>query len=396
VCTVTNYMCDFKEIIRWTEWPNQCNLEAGMRGTMSNRIRTFLGTALVGGTVLVTGACVDLDDGDVAARQTVGHDDVVVWELAPGKDPLPEATPLEVAGTYQLSSTVVVEAQQLMPASAYEAVQILEGLRDRPAQTMFDLAEAAGVPLVGTLRDALPSALESRLYGWIDGYVQGVTTGDGTLATAIDTVVGVAHADIAHVELDSTLTVAAASATHRLDTVTLEVQGRALSYDVAPLAGVGVELEATVASSVSDTGVLAVGAHGFGLPYGKIAWRALEDQVVNRYGADLRTLLGRQVDCAGMATYVANRCVLGVCVGHRTELEAICNAGLDRVVAEVRGRFEAATVEPIALDAGLATMYDGADHDNVCSKIDGGTWDARLDLGQGSRPAPATFTGVRQ
>ncbi len=363
--------------------------------------RWGLGTTLLAGAAAMTGACIDTDGGaDQADRQTLTFDNIVVSELAPATDPPTTPAPLTTDGTYQLVSTLDVEAQALLPGTAYEAVQILEGLRDRPAQTMFDLAEAAGVPYVADLRAALPSALESRLYGWIDGYVQGVTTGDGTIAQVIDTVVGVCHADVAHVELGSTLAIALATgdgvATHRLDTVTLEVQGRLLSYDVAPLAAIGAELQVPVTASVGAAGELTIGGHGFGLPYGKIAWRAIEDQVMATYGRDLRTLLGDQVNCAAMAASVASNCVLSVCVGHATELDAICEAGLDRAVLEVRNRVEAATVEPIALDGGTATLVDGDFSDHVASAVDAGVWSARLDIGNGLRSAPATFTGARE
>lgn len=248
---------------------------------------------------------------------------------------------------------------------------------------------------MGTIRDAMPSALESRLYGWIDGYIQGVTTGDGTVAQVLDTVLGVCHADVAEVRLGSQLTLTGGAATHRLDTVELEVMGQALAYDVAPLAGIGAELEVDVAATCAADGALTIGAHGFGLPYGKIAWRATEDLIEARYGRDLRTVLGAQINCPAMAAVVANKCVWGQCVGHQAELTEICEAGLDRAVAELRSRVEAATVQPIALDGGTAHLADGHITDGIATDVTGGVWNARLDLGQGLRPAPATFSGAR-
>ncbi len=364
---------------------------------MSISVRAFLGTAVLS---ITTAACVDTPDGDVSSvegteKQTaLSTNQVLVLELGKFGQVTPPG-PLATNGTYQLASTVDVEAQQLLPGTAYEAVQILQGLRDNPAETLFDLAEDAGVPAVGTIRDALPSYLESRLYGWIDGYIQGITTGDGTLAQVIDTVVGAAQTDLAHIGLDSTLSIHDGVGVHRLDTVTLALQGQSLSYDVAPLATVGVELEVPVSATVGAGDVLTIGAHGFGFPYGKIVWRAIEDQVRARYGTDLRGLLGRQVNCAGMAAYVATRCYLGVCVGHQSELNTICNAGLDHAVQKVREKVESAQVQPLALDAGTARMYDANLSDNVCSVIEDGVWTARLDVGNGLRSAPATFTGAR-
>jgi hypothetical protein len=358
-------------------------------------LRAFLGTAVLSfGAV----ACVETPDDttdDLAGKQTIaGSGQVLVLPLNPG--PVTPLPPMTTNGTYALASTVDVEAQQLLPSSAYEAVQILQGLRDNPAETLFDLAEEQGVPAVGTIRAALPSALESRLYGWIDGYIQGVTTGDGTIAQVIDTVVTAAQTDIAHVDLASTLTVNDGVGSHRLDTVTLDLQGQSLTYDVAPLATVGVELDVPVTATVDANDALTLGAHAWGFPYGKIAWRAIEDQVMLRYGTDLRGLLGRQVNCPAMAAWVADRCYLGVCVGHETELNQICNAGLDYAVQKIRTKVEAATVAPLQLDAGAAQMHDANLSDNVCSVIEDGVWTARLDVGNGLRAAPATFTGARE
>lgn len=306
---------------------------------------------------------------------------------------------MSTAGTYALASDVTVEAVALLPASAHQGVLVLEGLRDHPARTLFDLAEAAGVPAVGTLRAALPGALESRLEGWIDARVRAVTTGDGTLADVIAAVSVLAHAEVGALHLGSHLSLADDGARHRLDSVALEVAGQVLAYDVAPLATVGVELDVATSATVvhERTGAdLTLGAHGFGLPYGRLAWRALDDLVRARFGRDLRALLGAQVDCAGVAATVADQCVLGACVGHEAELTTICEAGLDRAVAELRTRVEAAALTPFTFAGGQARLVDGAPVDGVASRLTDGLWDAQLDLGVGPRPAPATFTGERE
>ena len=320
-----------------------------------------------------------------------------------GDDPLdadpPAPVPLITDGVYDLASTLTVEGATLLPAAAHDALVTLEGLRDHPARTLFDLAEDAGVPAVGAVRDALPSSLESRIEGWIDEAIRDLPTGDGALPLVIDGVLSLAHAPVGELHLGSRLTLAGDVAQHRLVTVELEVAGRALRYDVAPLTDVGVELDATIAADIArdaDRARLTLGGHGFGLPYGRLAWRAAEDVLIARHGGDLRALLGARVDCPAVAAAVAARCVLGVCVGHAADLRAICEGGLDRAVEAVRARVEAATIEPIALAAGAAVLVDGVDADHRASAIDAGVWTARLDLGQGARPAPATFTGARR
>ncbi len=346
---------------------------------------------VLGGALLLAG-CVETEADAVERGVGTPAKEPVVDTL----DPAPPKGGFRTDGTYQLTSALDVEAQTLFPSTAYDAMLILEGLRDNPAMTLFDLAEDAGVPAVEEIRDALPSYLESRLYGWIDGHVQSVTTGDGTIAQVITGVLDVCHAEIAEIRLTSALTIDGADASHRLETVELEVQGRMMAFDVAPLAGIGAELDVAVDATCAPDGALSLGTHGWSYPYGKLAWQALEDMVVARYGRDLRALVGAQVNCPAMAQVVASKCYWGQCVGHAAELTEICEEGLDYGVAKIRERVEANTVAPISLDAGAAVLAEGHIDDNIADDVTGGVWTARIDLSQGLRPAPATFTGSRQ
>ena len=106
--------------------------------------------------MMMAAACGGATHPDIADIRTVGAPEVVGAELDPN------ATPgvVDTDGTYAMSSALDVEAQTLFPASAYDAMLLLEGLRDHPAETLFDLAEDAGVPAVGTIRDALPGRVE--------------------------------------------------------------------------------------------------------------------------------------------------------------------------------------------------------------------------------------------
>lgn len=333
----------------------------------------------------------DDDDGDHAA--VAGGDDP---HATGGAIDVP--APLATGGAYRLESTLAVEAGALVPGTAGDALATLAALRDHPAHTLFELAEDAGLPAVGTLRDALPSALESRIEAWIDEAIRDLPAGDGALPLVIDGVLQLAHTEVGEVRLQSRLAIAGGAAVHRLDGIELDVAGAALAFDVAPLATIGAELEvpvrATIAHDAQDA-LVTLEAHAFGVPYGRIAWRALDALVRARYGADVRGLFGAAVACDVIAADVADRCLLGVCVGHEADLRAICEAGLDHAVAELRARVEAMAVTPILLDGGAARMTDGAPADRRASTIDG-TWSARLDVGNGPRVAPATFTGARE
>ena len=342
--------------------------------------------------VLLTGCVADpdtLSGGDDVGEEP-GDDD-------PEPPPPPPPAPLATDGTYRVESQLDVQAAAVLPQTAYDAVETIRGLRDAPAETLFDLAEAAGVPAVGTLRDALPGAIESRLYGWIDGQLAQYTHGDGPIATAIDLVLQLAEASIAELRLSSELTVDGGTAVHRLDEIVFAMPGVEVRQELAGLAPV-VDLEETPAATCSPDGSearLTLGAHAFGIPFGELALAALDDVLVAEFGADLRGTLGLLVDCPALAADVADRCYLGVCVGHEAELLAICEGALDYLAAEIEERVGAVRFDAISLDAGAARMLDGDPADRVTDELVDGVWTARIDAGQGPRSAPGTFTGAR-
>jgi hypothetical protein len=313
--------------------------------------------------------------------------------------PPPPPPPLATEGAYRVESTLDIQAAALLPQTAYDAVDTIRGLRDNPGETLFDLAEQAGVPAVDTLRDALPSALESRLYTWIDDQLASYTHGGGPIATAIDLVLTLAETSIAQLRLESELTIEGDTATHRLDEIVFAFEGAEVHVELADFAAV-LDLEASPAATCTpddggDTAQLALGAHAFGIPYGELALAAIDDVLVMEFGTDLRGTLGLLVDCPSLAADIADRCYWGVCVGHEDLLLQICEGALDYAADEIRERVAAVRFDAISLDAGTATMLDGTPDDNVADELASGVWTARIDAGMGPRTAPGTFTGSR-
>lgn len=331
--------------------------------------------------LLATTACAVNDDGEVPD---------------PGQDPSTEPTPepevpLTTATAYQLTSELDVQASVALPQTVYDGVDLLRGLRDAPGETLFDLAEQAGVPAVEEVSDALPASLESRLYGWIDGYLQQVTIGDGTVAVVIDGIVDASETVLAACTLTSELTLDGGVATHTLTTIGFDTPGASLAYDLAALPSAIVEdTAAYTVAGVGDATTLTIGEHTFGLPYGELALRAVEDTLIAQRGTDLRGTLGALIDCPAVAAHVAAQCMWGYCVGHAAELTEICEGGLDKAAEEIRARFAAARFDAIALHTGAAAMID-ADADGGAERLSEGLWTAELNAGMGPRPAPATF-----
>ncbi|GAB4558231.1 MAG: hypothetical protein Tsb0020_03030 [Haliangiales bacterium] len=324
-------------------------------------------------------------------------------------------------GTYELTSRFDVTADALLPTTAYDAVTTLEDFRERPADTMITLLDAAGVPLVRTVMDALPSQLQSQLTGWIDDYIETAVLQDQPAIAVVDEILAVANTTLTQFELVSELELgdspgAEQSAPIRHQLRALRFPDAGLEQPIAiPALGPFTDAQSqawidTGADTAAADAHLTVDSHSFGLPYGEYAYQATEAVITQRYGVGIRALLGDAIDCPALAADVSSRCVLELCVGHEAELEAICEQGLDAVVAELQASFEAYRFDAIALHSGEAEMWDaqpnatadetaGATIDPTAGHIDfmhAGQWQASIDAGMGPRELPAAFTGVRQ
>ncbi len=313
-------------------------------------------------------------------------------------DMAPEDLPLAASGRYDVVSTFDVTAEALLPPPAYDAIDLLSGLRDDPAGTLIGLLDDAGVPVIDKLYAALPAVLESKLEGWINAYVDAAVFGDDAVTARIDELLGLVETTLTRFDLVGELTLdGAAGASHRVRAIAFRLRDQDVRIDV-PAAPAPIVLDATCSASVtqlagSDDAALELGEHAFGLAYGEYAYQAIERVVFDRYGTDVRGALGLLLDCPALAASVADRCVLGVCVGHEAQLVSVCESGLDLVAAELHDRLAAVRFDTVRLDRGAATLVDGAPADHVADAIVGGVWQAQIDAGQGLRPAPATFVG---
>lgn len=310
----------------------------------------------------------------------------------PSPSPAPSPASSTARGAYQLRSTFDLTAAAVLPQPAYDLVETLHDFSTAPAHTLIDLAEDAGVPAVSELRAALPDSLESQLEGWIDTRIRAATINGVPVTQVAGDIAALGEAALTHFAIDSALEVGAdGHAAHRLARLDFTPAGLDVRVPVGALPG---DLVAATLTATASRGTLALGAHGFGLPYGHYAWQALEAGMTAQYGAGVRGLLGAAVNCPAVADSVASKCVLGVCVGHRAQLLEICERGLDEVVSRARAEFEAQRFDAIRLDAGTATLA-APGPDGVATQLDAGAWTARIDAGLGLRRAPATFTGAR-
>lgn len=291
--------------------------------------------------------------------------------------PNPQPAKPVATGAYHVHSTIDLTPELVLPEPAEMVVLTLRQFSTNPARAMIQLAADAGVPAI----DDLPSYVQDKLEGWINAEVAKVTL-DGTPITQVaGSIAGLAETSLSTLEVDSELDTTAN--THTLTQVNLPVF--AASFDLT------VTQSATCSS---NAGTLAIGDHTYGLAYGEYIWTALNAKMVADYGYDLRGALGAAVNCPSLAHTIANKCVLGVCVGHETQLKNICEAGLDEVAGRVHDRLAEMRFDALHFAAGKATLVDD-NHDGAAEALAAGTWTAELNAGQGLRHVPATFTGER-
>lgn len=299
--------------------------------------------------------------------------------------------PAVASGTFQVTSTIDLTVEALLPDPAEQIVVTLRDFSTNPAHTMIDLADQAGVPAVQEIRDALPSYVMDKLEGWINGEIATLTINGVPVTQAAGSIASLARTALTHFALDSELAIAGRTATHTLQALDLAPAGLDIQVALATLPADVITASATCSS---QQGALAVGDHAYALAYGEYMWSAVNLAVSAQYGTDLRGVLGQAINCASLAHTIAGKCYLGYCVGHETQLTSICNAGLDEVVDRMHAEFSDLRFDAIHFAAGTATIVD-ANHDGAGEALAAGVWTAEINAGLGLRPVPATFTATR-
>jgi hypothetical protein len=309
--------------------------------------------------------------------------------LGTPEDPVPQQAE---DGPYDLRTTVDFTIEAILPPQAHLVVVTLRAFADNPARTLITVADEAGVPAVGTLYGAIPGIIRDRLEGWINDEIAKLKINGRSVPEYAGDVAALAETALTRFALDSTLAIDAHTATHTLVAFDLSPAGIAVRVPIGGFAADHLTQQPTI--GVAEGGALSIGDQRFGLAYGEYAWQGLNAGVAAVFGADIRTSLGTAVNCPALAQTIASKCVLGVCVGHETELLAICELGLDAMVNQVHARFAALRLDVFRFVTGNARLIDD-DADGLADRIVDGTWDSEMNLGLGLRRAPASFEGAR-
>ncbi|HWO19765.1 MAG TPA: hypothetical protein VNO30_13360 [Kofleriaceae bacterium] len=304
------------------------------------------------------------------------------------EDPVPAKT-----GPYQLVSTVDFTVEAILPPQIEEVVVTLRTFSTNPAKAILDLAERRGVPAVGILRAALPGTLEDKLEEWINGEITKLKIAGKPITAYAGEIAMLAEIALTQFAVDSELDLSEGGiSSHRITGLDLHPAGIDFRLPIGGLAGDILTQEPDI--TLAARGALTLGDQHFGLNYGEYAWQGLEAASTVLFGQGIRPTLGKVIDCPALAKTISDKCLLGVCVGHETELRQICTGGLDAVVDFAHDKLAAMRLDVLHFASGAARLVDD-DGDGVGDRIEGGVWQAELNLGLGLRHAPATFTGSR-
>lgn len=333
---------------------------------------------------------ISLITATAACASNEGVDDHGYGEgLGTPESPVPQG---DDRAPYSVVSRVDFTVEAILPPQAELVVVTLRAFAENPARGLIDSADAAGVPAVKAIYDALPDILTDKLEGWINGEIAKIKINGRTLPQYAGEIAALAETALTQFNLDSTLAMQPGSATHTLTAIDFTPAGLDVEIPITGLAADMLTQHPTI--SVAEGGALGFGDQKFGLRFGEYAWQGVNAMSTKLFGANVRETLGKAVNCPTLAQTIASKCVLNACVGHKAELTAICNGGLDQIVGQVEARFAAYDIDAFRFKSGLARLVDD-DQDGVADRIIDGKWDGEMNIGLGLRRAPATFTASR-
>jgi hypothetical protein len=341
----------------------------------------------------------------------IGPDGVPV-----GPDGKPLAPKLE--GRYELSNTFDLTSTGVFPEPAADTLKALSNFREHPSQTLVDLLDAANVPVVPTVLNAIPAVIRGYVLGWIDDHVFKAIYEKVPVTQQITGMLDDLASITTKFELVSALDlpkgdeIGNSRATHVLTGVAYNWSEQrhviAAPELVRQLETVPVDANAVALEKLSpklEAGRLKLGLHQFKIPIGSFALVAADTLAKEKFGAaNLRDAIGKVVDCKAVAADVANRCIdpFGpgkVCVGHQSDLENLCKVGLDVLVGVVQGQIKRLDLPGLNMKSGQAQMWDAPAEngplDAVIDRIDNGFWTATVNVGKDEKKILATFTGRR-
>ncbi|HEX5063640.1 MAG TPA: hypothetical protein VFV99_29885 [Kofleriaceae bacterium] len=292
--------------------------------------------------------------------------------------------------TYVVASRIDFTGGGAMPAPVTDAVASMRAFSQNPAKTLLGLADQTQVQ---QLKSAIGTTLTNSLEGWMNTEIDKARIASKTLRQYATDVVTITETSLTNFYLDSALSMTPAKTTHTL----IDLNFRPITVDVVvPMGGfVADKMTQNPTLAVAEGGAMILGDEKFGIAFGDHAWAGINTASTTLYGSGIQTAITTGINCSTLAKNVAAKCSGTSCVGHESQLRAICDGGGAALYGQLRERVVALKLDTIRFTAGTARLVD--DHaDGIADRIDMGTWQLEMDMGVGLQKLTATFMATAQ
>jgi hypothetical protein len=307
------------------------------------------------------------------------------------ENPVPQSAE---EGPYATKTMMDFTAEQLLPPTVEDVVQVLRAFGDNPARGLIKAADKGGLVVLEELYGALPSTLQDKFEGWVNGELDKVKINGKTLSQYAAQAAMMAEFALTKFELDSELSITPEGATHTLTAVDFTPVGINFRIPISGIASDVLTQHPTV--MVGLGGELVLGDESFGLRIGEYAWGGFNAGVADLFGGDLQASLESGINCTAVAQSVADKCLpfTSICVGHESMIKGVCTGARDLFVEQLHALFARLNLDAFHMARGDAKLVD--DNGNgIADRIVDGLWDSEMNIGLGLRKAPATFEASR-
>ena len=336
--------------------------------------------------------------------------------LPVGPDGKPLAAKLE--GRYELSNYFDLTSAGVFPDVANDTLKALSNFKEKPTQTFVDLLDAANVPIVPTVINAIPSFIRGQVLGFIDDHIFKSLYQNVPFAKTLTSLLDDLATITTKFELVTTLdlppgdAIGNSQASHTFAGVAYTFNDKRNMIN-APDVIKNLEVQSVAANAVAlekksvelESARLKIGDHKFNVPIGSFAVLAADNLAKDKFGAvNLRDAIGKVINCEALAQDVSTRCIdpVGpgkICVDHKSEIKGLCNAGLDVLVGTIQSQIKRLDLPLLHMKEGEAQMWDAATDkgplDATIDRIDHGYWTASVNVGKSDKTILATFIGRR-
>ncbi len=312
-----------------------------------------------------------------------------------------------VAGTYEVTSTYNIAENSDLPPLVAEVVIPLSNLAENPTGTIIDLIQATDTP-VATLLDAIPGPLLSIFESTMNNLIENKLYENVPIAEQITSFADLAAGMLVEFEIVTELEVGEideagnASASHSLVGVAFDKSGSPIFINDPELLDTSTVTE-DVSVHVDLDGInssIDIGEHGMHLPLGEFAVYGLNAGIAATTDfEDLGGALAGLVNCQGIAAEIGDLCLSFVCVANESQLQSICETGLDLVAQQVENRIRDIDIAELRMTSGQAevraTSKNDSTSDNEVTAFRSGSWDTVFHLGSYQMSSRASFEASR-